>query len=228
MELRIIQQPASDFLHLLCSMSFTFSGWEACCEKGKHLKSGQAPSWGHGYIMYHGTHKNNAHTIIMSGFKPSAGGTLGPGVYCSRDINKALGYPAFCPPDERVVLKLWVKVGKVKRIDAQNIHLATSWHQNGYDTAWLPPSMGIHEEDCVWDPKRLTVISIAHCTDANTKTAVEGLIRQKAGGKAQDQKKSQCQVCKKQMEETHNLQKCWSCPVTICPFMDKHICHTRS
>uniref|UniRef100_A0A8C9RAK8 Uncharacterized LOC108924725 n=1 Tax=Scleropages formosus TaxID=113540 RepID=A0A8C9RAK8_SCLFO len=194
----------------------------------KHLKSGQAPKRGHGYIMYHGTHKTSAHAIITSGFKPSAGGTLGPGVYCSRDINKALGYPSFCSPNERVVLKLQVKVGKVKRIDAQSIHLVTSWHQNGYDTAWLPASMGRYEEDCVWDPKRLTVMGIAHCTDVNTKSALEGLMKQKEKDQAQDQQQIQCKICKKQMEETHALEKCWTCAATICPFMDRHLCRIRT
>ncbi|XP_036379255.1 gig2-like protein DreN [Megalops cyprinoides] len=217
-------------------MSITFSGWDICYEKRRHLKPGQAPKRGHGYTMYHGTHKSSAHAIVTLGFRPSAGGTLGPGVYCSRDINKAMSYPAFCPPNERVVLRLQVRVGKVKKIDGQSMSMITTWHQNGYDTAWLPASMGRPEEDCVWDPKRLTVVGIEHCTDPATKGAMERLIQQQQQGKGQGQghpgqagstHQGQCKICGKQMQGTHFIEKCWGCGTTICPFMDKHVCHRK-
>lgn len=174
--------------------------------------------------MYHGTYKNNAAAIISSGFRPSSGGTLGPGVYCSRDINKAMGYPGGCAPGDRVVFKLRVRVGKVKRIDSQSMHLMGTWHQNGYDTAWLPAPVRGMEEDCVWDPKRLTVIGIAHCTDSNTKSSLENLIKkqgqlQEADGKSLDP----CKGCGMHTQD-HTMQKCWSCKTSICPFTDKHVC----
>ncbi len=103
-------------------MPVVFSGWKAYCDKSKHLKPGQEPKKSHGYIMYHGTLKTNAPGIISSGFRPSTGGTLGPGVYCSRNINKAMGYP-LCATNDRVVLKLRVRVGKVKKLEGQSLNL---------------------------------------------------------------------------------------------------------
>ncbi|XP_066502820.1 gig2-like protein DreN [Hoplias malabaricus] len=208
-------------------MPIKFSGWEACCEKAKQLKPGQAPKKNHGYTMFHGTLKSSAQNIISSGFRPSVNGTLGPGVYCSRDINKAMGYPGGCLDSNRVVLKLRVRVGKVKKIDAQSINMCNTWHQHGYDTAWLPSTMGGFEEDCVWDPKRLTVVGIAYCSDPATKTHLENLIKQQGGGTGQSQSKqlgSQCTGCGIKTLEKHTVQKCWTCKTAICAFMDKHVC----
>ncbi|XP_041090988.1 uncharacterized protein LOC121304084 [Polyodon spathula] len=206
-------------------MSIQFCGWEACLDGRKHLKPGQQPERGHGYTMYHGTHKDSARTIITSGFRPSAGGTLGQGVYCSRAIQKAMGYPGNCSPNDRVVLLLKVRVGKVKKIDAQNWNLATTWHQSGYDTAWIPPAGGL-EEDCVWDPSRLTVVGIAHCTDPVTKSDLEKLIKQHSKIQARADKGTQgnCKVCGKDGGASHSVSKCWGCAKRICPFMVKHVC----
>ncbi|XP_067232404.1 gig2-like protein DreN isoform X2 [Chanodichthys erythropterus] len=211
---------------LSAKMPVEFSGWEAYCDKSKHLKPGQEPKKSHGYTMYHGTLKTNAPAIISSGFRPSLGGTLGPGVYCSRDINKAMRYPP-CAPNDRVVLKLRVRVGKVKRIDMQSLNL-TSWHQNGYDTAWLPASVLGLEEDCVFDPKRLTVIGIAHCTDNSVKSSLESLIKQKS--QSQDPKEKDLKLCKgcgMQTQDKHTMEKCWSCKASICPFMKNHVCRKK-
>lgn len=210
-------------------MPVEFSGWEAYCDKSKHLKPGQEPKKSHGYIMYHGTLKTNAPAIISSGFRPSAGGTLGPGVYCSRNINKAMRYPA-CADNDRVVLKLRVRVGKVKRIEGQSLNLINSWHQNGYDTAWLPATVSGagFEEDCVWDPKRLTVIGIAHCTDSSTKSSLESLIKQKSQSQDTNGKDLKlCKGCGMQTEHKHTTEKCWSCKASICPFMKNHVCRKK-
>ncbi|XP_005161251.2 gig2-like protein DreN [Danio rerio] len=207
-------------------MPVEFSGWEAYCDKSKHLKPGQEPKKNHGYIMYHGTLKSNAPAIITTGFRPSSGGTLGPGVYCSRDINKAMGYPA-CAPNDQVVLKLRVRVGKVKRIDSQSLNMRTSWHQNGYDTAWLPAtgSFVALEEDCVWDPNRITVTGIAHCTDPSTKASLESLIKQKSQSQDPNEKDVKlCKGCGMQTPDKHKMEKCWSCRASVCPFMKKHGC----
>ncbi|XP_077089236.1 uncharacterized protein LOC143740941 [Siphateles boraxobius] len=205
-------------------MPVEFSGWTTYCDKSKHLKPGQEPKKSHGYTMYHGTLKTNAPAIISSGFRPSVGGTLGPGVYCSRDINKAMGYPA-CAPNDRVVFKLRVRVGKVKRVDMQSLNQMTSWHQNGYDTAWLPASVFGLEEDCVFDPKRLTVIGIAHCTDSSAKSSLESLLKQKS--QSQDPKGKDLKLCKgcgMQTQDKHTMEKCWSCKASMCPFMKNHVC----
>uniref|UniRef100_A0A8B9LVR5 PARP catalytic domain-containing protein n=1 Tax=Astyanax mexicanus TaxID=7994 RepID=A0A8B9LVR5_ASTMX len=117
------------------------------------------------YTMYHGTTLSNARQIVRNGFIPSSGGMLGPGVYVSRSFQKACAYPQVLPPgEERVVLKIRVRVGKVKRIDYNGHPLQYTWHQHGYDTAWVPPMCGMVpsglEEDCLWDPKRIEVLAV--------------------------------------------------------------------
>lgn len=68
--------------------------------------------------MYHGTTKDNAKAIHDNGFRQSEDGMLGPGVYLSRDLQKASRYPIRDPPypdEEKAVLKVKVNVGKVKK-----------------------------------------------------------------------------------------------------------------
>ncbi|XP_051536308.1 uncharacterized protein LOC127430523 [Myxocyprinus asiaticus] len=126
------------------------------------LDSYIAPAEGNVYRMYHGTSREAAEKIKVSGFKRSSKGMLGPGVYLSRDLEKASRYPLDLPVDQRVVLRVMVNVGKVIKIDRQYHPLQTTWHEYGYDTAWCPPKCGMVrsglEEDCVWDPNRITVI----------------------------------------------------------------------
>ncbi|XP_069039198.1 uncharacterized protein [Lepisosteus oculatus] len=127
------------------------------------LQSYTEPEDGKTYIMYHGTTPAAAGKIKRNGFCPSEEGMLGQGVYVSRDLQKASKYPIKVPEHQRVVLKLKVNVGKVKKIDRQGHPLQKTWHKHGYDTAWVPPHCGMVksglEEDCVWDPRRITVIS---------------------------------------------------------------------
>ncbi|XP_062867572.1 uncharacterized protein LOC134330389 [Trichomycterus rosablanca] len=126
------------------------------------LESWSEPTNGKVYRMYHGTSPEAARQIMRSGFKQSANGMLGPGVYLSRDLNKASRYPLKLPEHQRVVLRVRVEVGRVKKIDRQGHPLQKTWHDDGYDTAWCPPGCGMVpsglEEDCVWDPKRIQVI----------------------------------------------------------------------
>uniref|UniRef100_A0A8B9K9X9 Grass carp reovirus (GCRV)-induced gene 2e n=1 Tax=Astyanax mexicanus TaxID=7994 RepID=A0A8B9K9X9_ASTMX len=126
------------------------------------LESRSEPAEGKVYRMYHGTSRSAAQMIMAHGFKQSAGGMLGRGVYLSRDLNKASRYPLDLPENQRVVLRVKVNVGKVKKIDRQYHPLQKSWHDHGYDTAWCPPGCGMVksglEEDCVWDPNRIQVI----------------------------------------------------------------------
>ncbi|KAF4094702.1 hypothetical protein G5714_023780 [Onychostoma macrolepis] len=126
------------------------------------LQSNREPVCGQVYRMYHGTTREAAGKIKVSGFKESSGGMLGRGVYLSRDLQKASRYPLDLPENQRVVLRVKVNVGKVKKIDYQGHPLQKTWHDQGYDTAWCPPGCGMVksglEEDCVWDPNRITVI----------------------------------------------------------------------
>uniref|UniRef100_A0A8C2KDS8 Grass carp reovirus (GCRV)-induced gene 2g n=1 Tax=Cyprinus carpio TaxID=7962 RepID=A0A8C2KDS8_CYPCA len=104
------------------------------------LQSYTAPEEGKVYIMYHGT-----------SIQASADGMLERGVYLSRDLKKA-------------IVRVKVNVGRVKKIDKQGHPLQKTWHDHGYDTAWCPPKCGMVssglEEDCVWDPKRITDIDL--------------------------------------------------------------------
>ncbi|KAM8927671.1 uncharacterized protein RCH25_007921 [Pelodytes ibericus] len=126
-----------------------------------YLGSNDQPLDGKIYVMYHGTTRTAAEQIKKYGFKQSSHGMLGRGVYVSRDIEKAARYPMEDKSDQ-VILKLRVNVGRVKKIDYQNHPLQKTWHEEGYDTAWVPPNCGMVksglEEDCVWDPKRIKVI----------------------------------------------------------------------
>uniref|UniRef100_A0A8C5MVD7 PARP catalytic domain-containing protein n=1 Tax=Leptobrachium leishanense TaxID=445787 RepID=A0A8C5MVD7_9ANUR len=128
-----------------------------------HLLSNDRPVDGKIYTMYHGTTLAAAKNIINEGFKQSIDGMLGRGVYVSRDIKKASRYPLRDRSDQ-VILKVRVNVGKVMKIDDQGHPLQKTWHNHGYDTAWVPPNCGMvpsgREEDCVWDPNRIQVTDV--------------------------------------------------------------------
>nr|XP_046272405.1 uncharacterized protein LOC124073897 [Scatophagus argus] len=120
------------------------------------------PVHGQRYVMYHGTTRQNAKAILACGFRQSADGMLGRGVYLSRDLQKASRYPIDHPEHDKVVIKVQVNVGKVIAINYQGHPLQKTWHEHGYDTAWVPPRCGMVksglEEDCVWDPNRVRIL----------------------------------------------------------------------
>lgn len=141
------------------------------------LQSTTEPVNGNVYRMYHGTTEKAAEQIKIYGFQPSANGMLGRGVYLSRDLNKASRYP-LDNPRERVVIRVKVRVGKVKKIDHQHHPMQKTWHNHGYDTAWCPPNCGMVpsglEEDCVWDPNRITIIDVIPPSLQSSENPVEG------------------------------------------------------
>uniref|UniRef100_A0A4W4E845 PARP catalytic domain-containing protein n=1 Tax=Electrophorus electricus TaxID=8005 RepID=A0A4W4E845_ELEEL len=132
------------------------------------LQSSTEPVDGKIYLMYHGTSRVAAQQIMASGFRQSKDGMLGRGVYLSRDLNKASRYPLNLAEHERVVVRVKVNVGRVKKIDHQGHPLQKTWRSHGYDTAWCPPKCGMVrsglEEDCVWDPECIKVIDIIYPT----------------------------------------------------------------
>lgn len=118
------------------------------------------------YVMYHGTTSRNAESIQLWGFRASPNGTLGPGVYLSRDHHKASLYPIGHPSCDRVVIKVVVDVGRVLAIRHHSHPLQRSWHLSGYDSAWMPKwtMLKTLEESCVWDPRRIRILQIMrHC-----------------------------------------------------------------
>uniref|UniRef100_A0A8C5FAD4 PARP catalytic domain-containing protein n=1 Tax=Gadus morhua TaxID=8049 RepID=A0A8C5FAD4_GADMO len=123
----------------------------------------EQPNCGQTYVMYHGTTRTIAKDIQRDGFKQSADGMLGCGVYLSRDMNKARAYPIDPKllDSERVVFRVNVNVGNVIKINYQGHPRQKNWHDSRYDTAWCPPNCGMTrsgmEEDCVWDPNRIKI-----------------------------------------------------------------------
>ncbi|KAM9345992.1 uncharacterized protein ABDE67_012595 [Symphorus nematophorus] len=121
------------------------------------------PVSGKTYVMYHGTTRKNAESIQATGFRQSEDGMLGRGIYLSRDLQKASRYPIGHPESDRVVIKVLVNVGKVIVINYQGHPRQKTWHDHGYDTAWVPPKCGMVrsglEEDCVWDPSQIKITS---------------------------------------------------------------------
>nr|XP_033774711.1 uncharacterized protein LOC117347637 isoform X2 [Geotrypetes seraphini] len=206
-------------------MSVDFCGWEAHYDDNHHLNANQEPQSGRIYTMYHGTKVQTARMIIQNGFQQSSGGMLGPGVYISRDKKKAQRYPLNTSLSDKVVLKLRVNVGKVKKIDQDNHPMQKTWHTEGYDTAWVPPQCGMKavpsglEEDCVWDPNRIEVIDVQHVADATIEAELKTLLQ-----KPSNQKSPACDICKRKVNFPHQTQACWQCGKKICPFMAKHVC----
>jgi hypothetical protein len=133
---------------------------------GSGRSGGGSSEDGQVMTMYHGTSESSARAIESGGFRVSEDGMLGKGVYCSRDIDKAKAYGS-------VVLRLSVRTGRVKRIDAQGHGMQKNWHAHGYDTAWVPPNTmnpSGKQEDCVRDPGRLTVLGRG-CTSGEEEEA---------------------------------------------------------
>lgn len=113
------------------------------------------------YLMYHGTTSlENAALIEQNGFNASTGGLLGPGIYVSRNIEKAQQYRG-----DGVIFEVLVKVGRVchiqdhlipapvgekmsgssvqRMIPAKDLVPAewsrsSLWNDVGYHTAWVP------------------------------------------------------------------------------------------
>ncbi|XP_034094220.1 uncharacterized protein LOC117561088 [Gymnodraco acuticeps] len=218
-------------------MSVQFSGWEVIDDgasfPGLELNSSQKPRSRGVYSMYHGTSITSARVIIANGFKQSSDGMLGMGVYVSRDIKKASAYPLGCSPTDRVVFQLHVRVGRVKRIDKDSHPMQKTWHSHGYDTAWVPPNIGLLavrsglEEDCVFDPKRVKLVGIAKAPNDSILKEFKGLI--KSSGKAGAGAAEVCSLCKRKTQQgsPHIKQKCWACGKDICILMSKHLCPAK-
>ena len=107
--------------------------------------------------MYHGTPATAAASILGSDFRPSTGGTLGQGIYFSKDVQKTAAY-AGRDSNGGVVFKVLVFAGRTKKISPPDFALQTTWHSK-YDTAWLPP-VGRMEENCVKCKEQIKIIGV--------------------------------------------------------------------
>lgn len=217
-------------------MSVGFSGWrvkdsELFLHYGE-LRLDQKPKKRGIYTMYHGTSVANARLIIANGFKQSEGGMLGKGVYVTRDIMKACLYPKHSKYSDRVVLKLHVHVGRVKCICKDNDLKQTTWSKH-YDSAWVPPNCGMKavpsglQENCVFDPKRVTVVGIARAPTP----AIEGELSCLVDSKKQQDHgdRNLCLVCRRKTHADipHVVQQCWNCNESLCILMIEHKCQAK-
>lgn len=115
---------------------------------------------------YDGTHQKNVESIRKFGFRPSSGGMLGPGIYISRDLNKAQRYAGSTGyRGLGVILELKVEVGTVCTIDRQGHKVQKSWHRS-FDTAWVPSNCSMVqsqlEEGCVAEPCNIQLVRVWH------------------------------------------------------------------
>lgn len=115
------------------------------------------------YIMYHGTTKTAAVSILRYGFQKSQEGLLGPGIYCTRDIRKAYRYGP-------TILKLVVNVGTIYPVRYIDDPLRTDWKKHGFDSAFADENShlkkfqvknGCFEEFCIWSPRQVRVHKIS-------------------------------------------------------------------
>ena len=96
-------------------------------------------------VLYHATSLEAALRIQVEGFRvpkgPSqqkAGALLGPGVYASATLQKAIQY---CDgPEGGIVFQLAVDLGKCITLK-ENDPMMTTWQQHGYDSAWAPTAL---------------------------------------------------------------------------------------
>lgn len=223
-------------------MSLQFFGWEVVYDDDSprlELGASQEPKDRGIYTMYHGTTVASARLIIANGFKQSAKGMLGKGVYVSRDRKKAERYPLHVNPSDRVVLKLHVRVGRVKRIDKDNHPMQQTWSMQGYDTAWVPPNCGMKavpsglEEDCVFDPNRIKVVDIARAPNAELeqlKQLLANSLRNPSVADNSGAAVADCLLCNRKLlhYSPHVKQMCWGCGQNICTLMTKHVCSYRN
>ncbi|KAM9810957.1 uncharacterized protein ACB057_004925 [Neosynchiropus ocellatus] len=217
-------------------MSVDFSGWETTDDEaaspGVELAALQTPHDRGLYTMYHGTTVSSAYLIIQHGFRPSERGMLGKGVYVSRDRNKASCYPRDCSYADRVVLQVRVRVGRVKCINTDNHPWQYTWHEHGYDTAWVPAGCGMAavpsgmEEDCVFDPDRVRVEAVVKAPDDAVMAQLRECLRRGQEGGLH----AECPLCSRRTQHgsEHIRQQCWSCGANICILMHKHFCPAQA
>ena len=150
-----VRPQASFDTHLFRAMSGTSCQHCWVCGQAFEPIQGESKLCCTTVTMYHGTTTAAAEQIERHGFRPSTGGTLGPGVYASRDIEKARGY------NRGALFELSVNVGKVVCITGMH-SMRTTWQSHGYDSAWIPPNCrGVGsglEESCIRDPGRIRVV----------------------------------------------------------------------
>jgi hypothetical protein len=116
--------------------------------------------------FYHGTSIEAAFKIQETGFRvdlagSNAGALLGPGVYCTTTMDKALHY-AKQHPQQGVLFELEVDLGRCKVLK-QGDPMMQTWQSHDYDSAWAPEGasgQGL-EENCIKDPARIRIVNVS-------------------------------------------------------------------
>lgn len=185
--------------------------------------------------MYHGTSIANARLIIPNGFEQSSDGLMGNGVYVTRDILKACNYPKNSKLSDRVVLKLRVCLGKCKVICKDDDPLLTTWHKEGYDSAWVPPDCNMTavpsglQENCVFEPERVEVVGIARAQPPAVEKELLTLLEKNGKRQEGHGDTNVCLMCSRKTHWgiPHILQRCWTCNKNICILMIEHKCRVN-
>jgi hypothetical protein len=121
-------------------------------------------------VFYHGTSVEAALAIQDEGFNvdlsgKNAGALLGPGVYCSTVLRKALGYASKAGRSSRefsqgCVMELQIDLGRCKQLTRNQ----KDWAEEGYDSAWAPDGANgdpnSFSENVVRDPARITIVGM--------------------------------------------------------------------
>ena len=128
--------------------------------------------------FYHGTSLEAILAIQESGFRvelsgSNAGAALGPGIYVTTTLLKALTYAqgtASKPnPAGGGVLMLEIDLGRCYHVRSSSQAQRTSWIAQDFDSAWAAEGViGEREENCVRDPARIRVTNVVL---ANTRAA---------------------------------------------------------
>ena len=129
--------------------------------------------------FYHGTSVEAAMSIRATGFDVSrsgsnAGAMLGPGLYVTTTLQKALTYATMGHrPHGGAVLKLRVDLGNCYTVGQSDPNMKR-WQQMGYDSAWSADGVnGKREEHCIKDP-RPPRVQILDMIPVNTRKLSEG------------------------------------------------------
>jgi hypothetical protein len=120
--------------------------------------------------FYHGTSLEAILAIQDSGFRvdlsgTNAGAMLGPGVYITTTLAKALNYAkgnaGSLNPAAGGVFQLEVDLGRCYTVRSNTRGERKGWASQGYDSAWAAAGIiGEMEENCVRDPARIRIRNV--------------------------------------------------------------------
>lgn len=125
-----------------------------------------APPTPSSMLLYHGTTRNRARSIVAGGFRVSTDGNLGPGVYLCRTLNKAANFARDAhrrvgDGDGAVVLAVELRVERL-RVNYTRVRTA-EWDRTAFDACRVDNAaydmVSRRSEWCVADPARVRVVA---------------------------------------------------------------------